>query len=366
MRILHIETGRHLYGGARQVLYLMEGLARAGAAGVLVCPPRSAVEIAARARGLDVINVPIRGDMDPAFALRIAGLVRRIRPSVVHVHSRGGADSLGGPAARLVGAPTVLTRRVDTSDPLALGKLKYAAYRRVIGVSRCVMRQLKRQGVAESKLRLVYSAVDPSDCRPAWSRDKFLSEFDLKPDDHTIGVVGELIPRKGHKYLLEALPRLRASVPGLRLLVFGDGPLQPRIAEQAAALDLESLVHFAGYRTDLLDFLGHLHLVMHAATREGLGMGILEAQAAGVPVVGFRAGGVPEAVAEGSTGLLVSPGDSDALANAAMQILWNPKRRRAMSTAARDWVVQEFGLERMVRGNLQVYDELLADRARAA
>ncbi len=366
MRILHVETGRNLYGGARQVLYLMEGLARAGADGVLACPPRSPVEIAARARGLDVVNVPMRGDMDPAFALRVAGLVRRIRPGIVHVHSRGGADSLGGPAARLVGAPTVLTRRVDASDALALGKLKYAAYRRVIAVSRCVMRQLKRQGVTESKLRLVYSAVDPDDCQPAWSREKFFREFDLKPDDHPIGVVGQFIASKGHKYLIEALPRLRASVPGLRLLFFGDGPLQHRVAERATALGVESSVHFAGYRTDLLDFLGHLHLLMHAATREGLGMGLLEAQAAGVPVVGFRSGGVPEAVAEGSTGLLVTPGDADELATAAMQVLWNPKRRRAMSAAARDWVVQEFGLERMVKGNLQVYGEMLADRARAA
>ena len=82
MRILHVEMGRNLYGGARQVLYLMEGLARAGADGVLACPPRSPVEIAARARGLDVVNVPMRSDMDPAFALRVAGLVRRIRPGI--------------------------------------------------------------------------------------------------------------------------------------------------------------------------------------------------------------------------------------------------------------------------------------------
>jgi glycosyltransferase involved in cell wall biosynthesis len=113
------------------------------------------------------------------------------------------------------------------------------------------------------------------------------------------------------------------------------------------------------YDPDMLAFLGHTQLLVHPAVREGLGVGLLEAQAAGVPVVGFRAGGIPEAVAEGTTGLLVPPGDAEALAAAAVKMLYNPPGRRKMGAAARDWVAAEFNLERMVQGNLDIYRELV-------
>ncbi|MFP4607880.1 MAG: glycosyltransferase, partial [Thiohalospira sp.] len=117
MRILHVETGRHLYGGAAQVLYLLEGLARSGCESHLACPADSAIVKAARDAGIPVHDTGRGGDLAPAMALRLRRLLGRLRPDLVHVHSRRGADPWGGLAARWAGVPAVLSRRVDNPEP---------------------------------------------------------------------------------------------------------------------------------------------------------------------------------------------------------------------------------------------------------
>jgi len=147
----------------------------------------------------------------------------------------------------------------------------------------------------------------------------------------------------------------------IRVVLFGRGPLAARLEAEVASAGLQSVVQFAGYRADLLEFLGHFRLLVHPALHEGLGVGLLEAQAAGVPVVGFRAGGVTEAVADGRTGILVRRADSAALAAAIAELVNNPAYREQLARAAPEWVASEFGIPRMVRGNLDVYTEVLRE-----
>ncbi|TDJ47842.1 MAG: glycosyltransferase family 1 protein [Gammaproteobacteria bacterium] len=358
MHILHVETGRHLYGGAAQVLNLIPGLGRHAVRGTLICTRDSALAIAARARGIDVVPVPMAGDLDVGFVGRLRRLIRELDPSLVHVHSRRGADLFGGPAALLAGKPAVLSRRVD-SPGSRLGRPKYWFYRRIVAISGCIHRQLRDSGVPERKLRTVPSGVLPEACAPNWSRQKFLSEFDLADDDFVIAVTAQLIPRKGHRYLIEALPGIRAAFAGTRVLFFGAGTEEQRLRDAVARQGQSDVVCFAGYRTDLLDFLGHVQLVVHPAIREGLGLSLLEAQAAGVPVVGFRSGGQTEAVDDGVTGTLVPPLDTGALADAIAHLIYHPRVRTRMGNAAREWIRDRFSLEQMVAGNLSVYNEVL-------
>lgn len=363
MHILHLETGRHVYGGARQVLYLIKGLAGRGVAGTLVCPPDSEIVAVAGAQGIDVVTAPMGGDIDVGFVLRFKALIRRIGPDLVHVHSRRGADVFGGLAARFAGVPAVLSRRIDHVDLPGLGTLKYRCYERVVVISAAIRRQLVEQGLPETKLRLVRSAVDAAACLPSWSRERFVDEFHLLEEDVPVAVVAQFIRRKGHMHLLTALGQLRETVSRVRVILFGAGPLAASLEKKIAQAGLGSEVEFAGYRPDLLDFLGHFELLVHPAVREGLGVSLLEAQAAGVPVIAFRAGGVPEAVADGRTGMLLPVGDSTALAAAIADLVINPVRRRYLANAAPEWVRSEFGLERMVQGNLDVYSEILGHSA---
>ncbi|MFW2405008.1 MAG: glycosyltransferase family 4 protein [Gammaproteobacteria bacterium] len=356
--ILHVETGRHLFGGAAQVLNLIDGLAERGVRNTLVCAAGGEVEAAAVERGLDVRPLRAGGDFDGMFGWRLSRVIRELRPSIVHVHSRRGADRFGGQAALLAGVPAVLSRRVDSRESM-FGGFKYGFYEYVIAISDCIRRQLLDVGVPAGKIRLVPSGVSAAPTDAGWTRDRYLAEFGLGEDDLVVFMIAQLIPRKGHAYLLDAWSRIRSDCPNARTLLFGTGALESKLRAVVASRGLKDVVRFAGFRPDLADFIGHADLVVHPAIREGLGVSLLQAQAAGVPVVGFAAGGVEEAVDDGVTGTLVPPRDADALADAIIQLAENPEERERMGAAARSWVEEKFNIDNMIEGNLHVYLEVL-------
>ncbi len=127
MHILHIETGRHLYGGALQVLFLLRGLAESGCRNSLACPSGSAIASAAGACS-QLCEIPARGDLDPALMLRLRGIIAAGRPDLVHVHSRRGADLWGALAAWSRGVPVLITRRVDNPENLLTRALEIPAF----------------------------------------------------------------------------------------------------------------------------------------------------------------------------------------------------------------------------------------------
>ncbi len=358
MHVLHLETGRHVYGGARQALLLVRGLAARGVTGTLACAAGGAVAAEARRLGVPVRELPLRGDLDLGFAGRFARLVQELAPDLVHVHSRRGADWLGGRGARRAGVPALLTRRVDSPEPAWLARWKYRPYARVVAISGAIQAQLAATGLAPQRLALIRSAVDAALAEPAWSRVRLAREFGLDPRAPLAGCIAQLIPRKGHALLLAAWREVVAACPGARLLLFGRGPGEAALRRQIAAMGLAGSVVLAGFRPDLADFLGRLDVVVHPATAEGLGLAVLEAQAAGVPVVAFRAGGVPEIVADQRTGYLVRSGDTAAMAIAVTALLQDEARRRAMGEAAWAWVAREFRVADMVAGYLTLYRQV--------
>src|SRR5262252_8488375 len=158
MRILHIEAGRHLYGGAAQVRSLVHGLGAARVDNVLICPSGS--ELAATALPSRLVALPLHGELDPRSLFRFERVIRELAPDIVHVHSRRGADLWGGAAAALARVPAVLTRRVDSREPRAWARFKSRPYARVIALSRVIEMQLRDAGIAASRLVRIPSAVD--------------------------------------------------------------------------------------------------------------------------------------------------------------------------------------------------------------
>jgi glycosyltransferase involved in cell wall biosynthesis len=362
MKVLHVEAGRHLYGGARQVLYLLEGLGRRGCLSLLVCPPGSAIAAQARALpGVEVRETALGGDLDLPFVARLYRLLRRERPDIVHLHSRRGADLLGGLAARLAGVPCVLSRRVDNAEPARWARLKYRLYDHVIAISEGIRQVLLSEGVPPGRLSCVHSAVAPEP--HVCDRAAFEREFGLPAGARVLGVVAQLIPRKGHRYLLAALPELLRRHPGLHVLCFGQGPLHAELAAAVAVPPYAGRVRLAGFRPDLPLILPCLYGVVHPAEREGLGVALLQAAAAGVPVVASAAGGIPEVVRDGVNGWLVPPGDVPALARAIDRLLDDPAAAAARGEAGRRLVRERFSPEAMVEGNWRVYRSVLEARA---
>lgn len=359
MKILHVEGGRHLYGGAFQVLHLLRGLAARGHDNLLACPRDCALARAAEPVAR-VCGLPMHGDADLLMAVRLRRLIRATHPDLVHLHSRIGADVMGGLAARLTGVPVIHTRRVDNPEPPWRVALKYRLHDRVIAISEGIGQVLTGEGLPETKLRIVRSAVDwESYARPC-DRGAILARLGLPADALLIGVIAQLIPRKGHRFLIEALPSLIETNPSLHARFFGQGPLADDLRRQIADRGLAERVQLAGFRDDLTEILPCLDLVVHPVLMEGLGVSLLQAASAGVPIVASRAGGIPEAVREGENGLLVPPGDVPALRAAIGDLLVDPVRRRVLGAGGQALMAREFSLDAMVEGNLAVYRELIS------
>lgn len=363
MRILHVEGGRHLYGGAFQVLHLLRGLAKRGHDNLLACPQGCALARAAEPVAR-VCGLPMHGDADLLMAVRLRRLIRATNPDLIHLHSRIGADVMGGLAARLTGVPAIHTRRVDNPEPRWLVALKYRLHDRVIAISEGIGRVLVSEGLPASKLRIVRSAVDwESYARPC-DRGAILARLGVPADTLLIGVIAQLIPRKGHRFLIEALPPLIEAHPNLQVRFFGQGPLATELQRHLADRRLTGQVQLAGFRDDLAEILPCLDLVVHPVLMEGLGVSLLQAASAGVPIVASRAGGIPEAVREGENGVLVQPGDVPALRAAIGALLADPERRRALGAGGRSLMAREFSLDAMVEGNLAVYRELIPESSK--
>lgn len=354
MKTLHVETGRHLYGGPQQVLYLLSALRDEGVGATLVCPPESAIAAAARDQAIDVRELDCGGDLDLRFVWRLRALLRELQPDIVHCHSRRGADMLGGQAAAMESIPAIVSRRVDNPESGLLASLRYRKFARVVAISNAIRDVLIDAGVRPERIEVIRSTVDTTRFAHGRSREAMLEEFGLPNDALVVASGAQFIERKGHRYLLEAIAALQASMPRLRVLLFGKGPLEAELRLLSERLGLSACVQFPGFRDDLDDFLGAFDLLVHTALAEGLGVITLKAAAAGLPVVAFAAGGVTEAVADGQTGVLVPPGDCDALAAALARLLNDNERREAYARNSRQHAAQ-FSIAAMVAAHLRLY-----------
>lgn len=356
MKILHIETGRHLYGGALQVCYLLEGLAQRGVKNVLVCTLGSEITRPAAPHAI-IEAMPMHGELDLLFPFRLARLLHRHRPDIVHVHSRRGADLWSGVCARLLKVPAVITRRVDNHEWPPFARLKYGIYDRVISISEGIRQVLLSEGLEPDQVQCIHSVVKVEQYQETRDRNWFAEQFGVSVDSPLIGVIAQLIPRKGHHYLLDIMPRLLAQIPELQVVFFGQGPLREVLEAYVNGHGLGGAVHFAGFRNDMPKILPCLDLVVHPALMEGLGVSLLQAAAAGVPIVGTRAGGIPEIVREGINGRLVEPGNTEQLYNTVSELLANPGLRQQLGTAGRSLVKRDFSVDTMVERYARLYKE---------
>lgn len=359
MRILHIETGRHLYGGALQVYYLLRGLHAAGVENILVCAPGS--EIGRKcAEVATVVELSTIGDVDPRLLVGLCRTIRRYRPDIVHSHSRRGADWWGGVAAQLCGVKSILTRRVDNPESPLLVRLKYNRFDRVVTISEGIRQVLLNEGVPEQQLQLIHSVVDLEQYNCPADRPWFEQEFSLHPGEQTVAIIAQLIERKGHRFLLSGAEQIFAAVPNLRFIFFGQGPQRDALEADCRSRGLGDKVIFAGFRDDLPRILPNLDLIVHPALMEGLGVSLLQAAAAGRPMIGARAGGIPEIIRDGVNGYLVPPGEVTALYERTIELLLDRERAARFGANGRRLVEDEFSIPAMISSYQGLYAQLLS------
>ncbi len=362
IRVLRLIARLNIGGPALHVTHLARGLDPARFETLLVTGQLAPGEgdMSDLARGLPWQIIPEMGRelapvADAITLIKLWRLMRRYRPHIVHTHTAK-AGAVGRLAARLAGVPVVVhTFHGHTfrgywgtigsgAAVVAERGLAHLAHR-LIAVSDRVRDDLLAFRIAPpEKIVTVPLGLDlaPFAARPR------------NPASLNVGIVGRLVPIKNHKLFLDMARRLIAEGFVGRFVVVGDGELRPEL--ERAAADLGDRVTFAGWRRDLPEVYADLAVVVNTSLNEGTPVSLIEAMAAGVPVVATAVGGVPDVVRRNETGWLVASGDTAGLADAVKLAIYDGDR---LAARARQEVLGKYSKERLVKDVERLYDSLL-------
>ena len=365
VRILHVIATLDPAGAERQMAQLCRRLDRREFEPAVCCLTRGgALEESLRAAGVPVTILHKRGRWDLRVLSRLSEVIREFQPQIVHTWLPT-ANTLGRLAARCCGVPVLIAseRAADRwKGPVRRMADRFLAHctNRIITNSEAVRQFLTgRIGLPEQLISVIRNGLDIVEFDSVSER---LSAPPPPADGKlVVGSVGRLEPQKGYAYLLPAMLEVRAVLPQAQLWIVGAGPEAPELGSQAKELGLIGTVHFLGPRSDVPALMRRFDLFVLSSLWEGLPNAALEAMAARRAVVATNVDGTPEAVLDGSTGLLVPPRDSAALAKAIIELLTDEARRRQFGEAGRRRVEREFSMERMVSQTEALYRAALGE-----
>lgn len=361
MKVLHIEAGKFLYGGAKQVVYLINGLAEHNIQNMLVCPTGSDIAEAVSKKNSPLMQVQatkMGGDIDLGFIFRLRKIIKTWQPDVVLCHSRRGADVFGLIAAKLCKVPVICVRRVDNTEAHWIAKLKYEAFSKTVCISQAIEKVLLEQGVAQQACEVIRSVIDTNEYTPQAPNTYLQKEFGFTENNLVIGCFAQLIERKGQAILLRAFKQVHAQFPNSKLLICGKGKKRQEYEELCNNLGLQDAVVFAGFRTDVANLLPQLDVLAHPAFTEGLGVTLMQASACGLPIVATKAGGIPEVVINDLNGLLIPIDDEAALIESLKTLLGSKELRETYAKNGRDFVLKNCSIDSMVNAYLSLFERL--------
>ncbi len=367
-RILHIIPSLDQSGAEKQLVLLAAGLREAGEFDVEVCALTRGGPLAnqLRAKGVPCTVIGKKWKVDPAAYWRLEKHIRATQPDLVQTWLFA-ANSYGRMAALRAGVPHVVAseRCVDrwkVWHEFAVDRWLAKRTDRVVVNSSAISEFYIEHGLPAEKFVVIANGVS----RPAVSsqdRGELLQSLNLPPEARLIGAVGRLWPQKRLKDLIWAADLLKVIRDDVHLLVIGDGPDRERLLRYREQVRIKDRVHFLGHRTDVESLLPHFDLLWLASGYEGLPNVVMEAMAAGVPVVATDIPGTRELVISGETGFLVPVGDRAAFAQRANQILEDRELRARLGEAGKQRMESEFSVERMVARYAKLYRELLGNSA---
>ena len=321
-----------------------------------------------RAAGLPVTDFDMRNKGDVRVAYRLLQFLLEDDIQILHAHLFH-ANLLAATVGRMAGTPVVIATRhsveIGGAHRERVNRLLRPLCDAVVTVSRQVYEvETKRSGTNPAKVVEIPGGV-PLDTYvhvDGVRVEQLRQTWHLPPRASLVGTVGRFVQPKGHAHLLEAMTKVRRHHPDARALLVGDGPLRPEMEAKARELDLSETVIFTGIRRDVPEILALLDIFILPSLWEGLPVALLEAMAAGLPVVATRVGGVPEVVIDGVTGLLVPPRDPEALSAAILTLLQDPDLRHRMGEAGQRRVRNHFSVDQMIQKTEALYERLLAEK----
>ena len=358
MRILHIDTDRGWRGGQRQALWLAAELARRGHVSILAARPGEPLAQRAPGAAIELFPCAPAFEADPRAVLALRRFLRARRIDVVHAHTAH-AVGLGALATLRTDIPLVVARRVDFRLRRNAGtRWKYGRAAAVIAVSRAVAGILAEDGIDPGKIVVVADGTDVHR-RIIAATPATLSSLGVTPGAPLAIQVAQLVPHKDPLTFVRAVATARRRVAPLQALLVGNGPLRGDVERAIRELGLADTLHLTGYRDDADAILAAADVVVLSSREEGLGSVLLDALLLGKPIAATRAGGIPDVVEHGVTGLLAAVNDPQALGDHIAATLTDRALAAGMGTAARARA-EQFSVERMTDRTLEVYVRVLA------
>lgn len=357
INVLHVDTERGWRGGERQALWLARELASRGHGSVVAARLGEPLAQRARDAGLDVVDCSPGSELDLLAAWRLRRAIIERRCDVVHAHT---AHAVAVAALATLGTdvPLVVARRVDFRLRANAGtRWKYGRARVIVAISNAVARVLEESGVDRARIRMVPDGVDvhravaPADTAT-------LASLGVRAGAPLVVQVSQLVGHKDPVNFVRAIAAVRESIPEVQALLVGDGPLRADVEREVDALGLRGVLHVAGYRTDADALLCAADVASLSSREEGMGSVLLDALNFGRPIAATRAGGIPEIVDDGTTGLLVPVQQPAALGGAIATLLSDSGLRARFGTNGRRRAA-DFSVERMTDRTLAVYEEVL-------
>lgn len=299
---------------------------------------------------------------------KLHGIFTRLKPHIVHAYLAT-SNVLGALVGAVARVPIIISSHRDLGgfDGKRITRVNQWTDRWLsdrVTVNSGAVREavMKRSGLRAESMTVLYNGIDLEKIDRANQRAAKRRELGLHPEDLVMAVVANFRPAKGHRYLIEAFNRLAPQFPNAKLLLCGycnDKLLFDDLRHLVVKAGAEKQVWFLGSRSDIPEIMHASDILVAPSLSEGFSNAILEAMAAGKPVVATRVGGNCEQVSDGVNGYLVPPADSAAIEKALEKLLWSPEQLRQMGCAAQMKVREQFSVEKMAEAHERFYFDLL-------
>jgi glycosyltransferase involved in cell wall biosynthesis len=359
MRILHTEWSDGLGGQEKRILAEAVGLSERGHYVALACRDHAWIKNEALKLGLDVHVFPMKKMYDIHSLWMLTGFLKKNRFDVVSTHS--GVDSwIGGLSAKIAGVP-VLVRTRHLNIPLKRSLLNFIHYLPDMYIS-CGQNMrnnlVNNCGFPEEKVMSIPTGVS-SEFFSVNKNNDLKNKYGLDKDSPVITNAGIFRAVKGHEVTLRSVGKVIEKIPEAKFLLVGDGPDKKLLEDMASEMGISDHVIFTGFIENISEIYSFTDVAILSSWSEGLPQSLLQAMSAGVPVVSTKVGGVPEIVIHEKTGILVEPGDDEALAQGIIRLLGDAELSAECSNRAKDLVKHEHSRDHMIDKIEGLYRELL-------
>jgi len=361
--VLHLDTEHSWRGGQQQAAYLLENLFLKGFHTKLICQPRSEFGKFCERKELPYKEIKMHNEADISAGYKVARICKNHKYRILHLHS---AHALSiGIWAKVFFRDLILigVRRVDFHLKNRISKkLKYNSrwMNRIVCISNGIAKVMKEDGIDPEKLITIHSGINIHKFDNDIIERNFRRDNNIPEKDIIVGTIAAFVGHKDYPNLIRAAKLVLSKNSNISFVALGSGKLEDEMKEMAKKLNISDRFHFLGFRKNIGSIIKNFSIFVMPSRWEGLGTSILDAQSVGLPVIGTKTGGIPEAVEHNVNGLIVPSADSQKLSEAIIKLAENEELRKEFSKMAMISVMK-FDITETVNKNIELYKELVCE-----